>query len=61
MMEQWNIGNNNQRLEMLCRKIWLFFKPIIPKFHYSNIPRGLSMAKPLVSDLADRARFSSMQ
>jgi hypothetical protein len=62
MMKQWNVGNNNQNWEMLCAARFGFsLKPIIPQFHYSNIPRGLFTAKPFVSDLAGGARFSSMQ
>jgi len=33
-------------------------KPCIPKFQYSIIPLHVFTAKPIISDLAQRTRFS---
>ncbi|PKN30906.1 MAG: hypothetical protein CVU64_01130 [Deltaproteobacteria bacterium HGW-Deltaproteobacteria-21] len=61
MMELWNGGAEQPKTGRVVIPHDVALKPIIPLLHYSIIPKEPFTAKPIVSDLARRIRFSSMQ
>ncbi|PKN65995.1 MAG: hypothetical protein CVU57_07355 [Deltaproteobacteria bacterium HGW-Deltaproteobacteria-15] len=61
MMELWNGGAEQPKTGRVVIPHDVALKAIIPLLHYSIIPEEPFTAKPFVSDLARRIRFSSMQ